>query len=180
MVFEGFEALELGVEGVGGGLDVFAAAVRGEEDCGVDGDADGHVAVGVEAAHCEDWHGAGVEGVHVIAEALGVADVEVGDFEEGWGAEEVAEAVAVDGDEGDGVEGGVAGGEDLPGAGGGEVAAPDLVAAGVEDADLFFDVFAELAFGEGDVLADADLAEGGLGAEVVGAPAEDLFGVDLD
>ena len=95
LVFEGGEALELGVEGVAGGFDVFGVAAEGEEDGVVDGEAGRSIfEVGVvEAEEGEDGGGADVDAVVVVAEALGVGDDEVGDFEEGWGAEEVAAAV---------------------------------------------------------------------------------------
>jgi hypothetical protein len=80
LVFQGGEALELGVEGVARWFDVFCAAVRRQEDCGVDGEAEGVVRVGVEAAEDEDGGGADVDAVVVVAEALGVGDVELGDF----------------------------------------------------------------------------------------------------
>ena len=56
LVLQCFEALELAFESIAGGLDIFAAAVRGQQHCGVDRYADGCVAVGVEAAHRQDWH----------------------------------------------------------------------------------------------------------------------------
>ena len=80
LVFEGGEALELGVEGVAGGFDVFGAAVRGEEQGAVDGEAERRFGVGVEAAEDEDGGGADVDGVVEVAEALGVGDVELGYF----------------------------------------------------------------------------------------------------
>ena len=181
----------MGVEGVACGLYVFGAAVRGEQDGGVDGEAEVGVGVGVEAAEDEDGGRANVDGVVVVAEALGVGDVELGDFEEGWGAEEVAFAVGVDGDEGDVGDAGGAGFVDFPGGGAGEldadgevggggVGAPEFVAAGLQDADLVGDFFAVAAGGGDDCFADADLLQGRGPAVVRGAPAEDLVGGDGD
>ena len=191
LVFEGGEALELCVEGVACWLYVFRSTVRGEEDCGIYRQAEVGVGVGVEAAEDEDGGRANVDGVVVVAEALGVGDVELGDFEEGWGAEEVAFAVGVDGDEGDGGDAGGAGFVDVPGGGAGEldgngevggggVGAPEFVPAGFQDTDLVGDFFAVAAGGRDDGFADADLLQGRRPAVVRRAPAEDLVGGDGD
>ena len=114
LLFERFQAFELGVEGVRCGGDVFGAAVNWEEDCGVDADAHWGVGIGVEAAHRQDRHGADVDAVHIVAPALGIADIQVGDFQQGWGAGEGGDAVAVNRDERDAVEVGGAGFVDAP------------------------------------------------------------------
>ena len=57
---------------------------------------------------------------------------------------------------------------------------PGFVAAGVDDADLFFAFFAEIAFGDANPLVEADLGEFGGGVCGFLAPAPDLRGVDVD
>ncbi len=57
---------------------------------------------------------------------------------------------------------------------------PGFVAAGVDDADLFFPFFAEGAFGDADPFVEADLGEFAAGERGFLAPAPDLRGVDVD
>ena len=78
LVLQSGEALELGVEGVAGGFDVLGAAVGRKEEGAVDGEAERAVGVGVKAPEHKNGGGADVDAVVVVAEALGVGDVELG------------------------------------------------------------------------------------------------------
>ena len=159
----------MGVEGVGCGGDVLGAAVNREEDGGVDADAHGGVGIGVEAAHRQDRHRADVDAVHKVAPALGIADIQVGDFQQGWGAGEGGDAVAVDRDERDAIEVGDAGFVNAPA--GTIVFAPQLIPTFLQNAHLLHFLFSEAAHAfEGDFV-DADLREGALGVVVFCAPA---------
>ncbi len=67
------------------------------------------------------------------------------------------------------------------GAGGDDaLGVPGFVAAGVDDSDLFFAFFAEVAFGDADPFVEADLGEFAAGEGGFLAPAPDLVGVDVD